>query len=170
MRATTRTLLLILLISGTGCATDKDKVLPSDGRTVKHIYDKHFGDIGMNGAHAAREALNRRRIRSDDADLDGFVRDAFNELDRHFPRLPNPTLVMYVFPHLAGSERVPIPGYTTTFPLYRHTEYALPGERHAEAPRDNGLLRNFKARRDSRSQHDGKARDEAVASRVRGQE
>ena len=74
-------------------------------------------------------------MHSNDQDLSGFVRDAYKELDRHFPRLPNPTLVMYVFPHLAGPERVPIPGYATTFTLYRHTEYALPGETHAESPR-----------------------------------
>jgi conjugative transfer region lipoprotein (TIGR03751 family) len=37
-------------------------------------------------------------------------------------------LVMYVFPHLAGAERVPVPGYATTFPLYERIEYALPGE------------------------------------------
>ena len=35
---------------------------------------------------------------------------------------------MYVFPHLAGTERVPVPGYATTFPLYERIEYALPGE------------------------------------------
>ena len=45
-----------------------------------------------------------------------------------FPRLPNPSLVMYVFPHLAGAERTPVPGYATTFPLYERVEYALPGE------------------------------------------
>ena len=158
MRATTEALLLMLLISGAGCAATKDKVLPADGRTIKHIYEAHFGDIGLNGTHAAREALKGRRIQSHDADLDGFVRDAYDELDRHFPRLPNPTLVMYVFPHLAGSERVPIPGYTTTFPLYRHTEYALPGDRHAESPRNNGLLR------------DDSAQHKAEASQARGQE
>jgi len=28
-------------------------------------------------------------------------------------------LVMYVFPHLTGTEAVPVPGYTTVFPLYQ---------------------------------------------------
>ncbi len=35
---------------------------------------------------------------------------------------------MYVFPHLAGPESVPVPGYATRFPLYERVEYALPGE------------------------------------------
>lgn len=128
-------LLLSLSISLAGCAGSKDTLLPDDGRTIKRIYNEHFNDIGLYGTLAAREALNGRSVQSRDQDLSGFVRDAYNELDRHFPRLPNPTLVMYVFPHLAGPERVPIPGYATTFTLYRHTEYALPGETNAEAPR-----------------------------------
>ena len=36
---------------------------------------------------------------------------------------------MYVFPHLSGSESVPVPGYSTVFPLYQRVHYALPGER-----------------------------------------
>jgi hypothetical protein len=35
---------------------------------------------------------------------------------------------MYIFPHLSGSERTPVPGYVTTFPFYERVEYALPGE------------------------------------------
>jgi hypothetical protein len=35
---------------------------------------------------------------------------------------------MYVFPHLASDERVPVPGYVTSFPMYERVEYALPGE------------------------------------------
>lgn len=35
---------------------------------------------------------------------------------------------MYVFPHLAGGI-APVPGYSTVFPFYSQTQYALPGER-----------------------------------------
>lgn len=38
-------------------------------------------------------------------------------------------MVLYVFPHLAGTEAVPVPGYSTVFPFYRQAQYALPGER-----------------------------------------
>ena len=30
---------------------------------------------------------------------------------------------------LAGTDPVPVPGYTTLFPLYQRVQYALPGER-----------------------------------------
>lgn len=58
-----------------------------------------------------------------------YTRTAENEIKSQFHRLPDPDLVMYVFPHLAGSEPVPVPGYSTVFPFYRQLQYALPGER-----------------------------------------
>ena len=128
MQPQQRTLLAIVLISLAGCAGSKDTILPSDGTTMKTIYARHFSDIGMRDTMSVRTELKSRPLESDVADLAGYLRDAFNELDAHFPRLPNPTLVMYVFPHLVGEERVPVPGYATTFPMYRQVEYALPGE------------------------------------------
>ena len=58
-----------------------------------------------------------------------YTRTAQNEIYRQFHRLPNPDLVMYVFPHLAGTDPVPVPGYSTVFPLYQRVQYAMPGER-----------------------------------------
>jgi conjugative transfer region lipoprotein (TIGR03751 family) len=119
---------IVALISLAGCAGSKDSMLPPDGVSMKTIYERHFSDIGMRDTLNVRADLKSRPVDTDVADLAGYVRDAFNELDAHFPRLPNPTLVLYVFPHLAGAERVPVPGYATTFPMYRQVEYALPGE------------------------------------------
>ena len=75
-----------------------------------------------------RNELSNRPIATGEEALEGYTREAFNEIDVLFPRLPNPTLVMYVFPHLAGETRAPVPGYTTAFPMYEQVEYALPGE------------------------------------------
>ena len=129
MRAPLTRLFTLTLISAlSGCAGTKDTVLPSDGPTMKEIYDAHFD--GMNGASidgARTQIGNRSPIDSADA-LDSYTRTSETELDTHFPRLPNPSLVMYVFPHLAGPARVPVPGYSTTFSMYERTEVALPGE------------------------------------------
>ena len=128
MQRPQQTLLPIVLISLAACSGSKDTLLPSDGTSMKTIYAEHFNDIGLRDTMHVRKELKSRPLEADAADLGGYVRDAYNELDAHFPRLPNPTLVMYVFPHLAGAERVPVPGYATTFPMYRQVEYALPGE------------------------------------------
>ena len=110
-----------------GCATSKDTVLPQDGPPMKRIYEEHFERVGEAKLDRVRGELARGPGRGE-AELHGYVRDARNEIGALFPRLPNPTLVMFVFPHLAGSEGVPVPGYATSFPLYEGVEYALPGE------------------------------------------
>lgn len=110
-----------------GCATSKDTVLPQDGKPMKQIYEEHFERIGEQGMDRARGQLGRVSS-SSEANLHGYVRDVYNEIRTTFPRLPNPTLVMFVFPHLAGPEGVPVPGYATSFTMFDRLEYALPGE------------------------------------------
>ena len=95
---------------------------------MQAIYDAHVREMAAQDPRVVREALGCRGVSPGEADLAGYSREAFNELDVRFPRLPNPSLVMYVFPHLAGPERTPVPGYATTFPMYERIEYALPGE------------------------------------------
>ena len=95
---------------------------------MQAIYDAHMRELGAQDPTVVRAALGARTINGGETDLYGYTREAFNELDVRFPRLPNPILVMYVFPHLAGPERTPVPGYATTFPMYERIEYALPGE------------------------------------------
>lgn len=69
-----------------------------------------------------------RTVQTGNADLVGYTREASNELDNTFRLLPNPVLVMYIFPHLSGAEGTPVPGYTTKFSMYDKPEFALPGE------------------------------------------
>ena len=124
-----RALALVVSISlVAGCAGSKETVLPQDGPSMQAIYETHFERMGAEKGYEVRNALSERGIVDGTADLAGYTRDAYNELDTLFPRLPNPTLVLYVFPHLTAGERVPVPGYATTFPLYERVEYALPGE------------------------------------------
>jgi hypothetical protein len=82
----------------------------------------------MNAAspRVARERLPLREP-VDNAPAE-FTRTALNEIDNRFTRLPNPDLVMYVFPHQAGKGGYPVPGYVTVFPMYEGIEYAMPGE------------------------------------------
>ncbi len=118
--------LISLLLSS--CASTKDAVLPQDGPSMKAIYEQHIEEMGARDPLVVREALGNRPVVDGDGSLHGYTREAYNEIDTTFPRVPNPSLVMYVFPHLAGKERVPVPGYVTTFPMYERAEYALPGE------------------------------------------
>ena len=130
MTSLTMRLLTLISISGlvAGCANSKDTVLPQAGPTMKQIYDAHFASMNASSLEHARAAAGGRPLDVDSGALSAYTRESATELDLHFPRLPNPTLVMYVYPHLAGPAHVPIPGYATRFAMYETTEFALPGE------------------------------------------
>jgi conjugative transfer region lipoprotein (TIGR03751 family) len=95
---------------------------------MKAIYEGHVQEMNAHDPQVIRHELGNRPILTGEAALQGYTRDAFKEIHVLFPRLPNPTLVMYVFPHLAGETHAPVPGYATAFPMYEQVEYALPGE------------------------------------------
>lgn len=127
-----------LLLSLTACATRKEKLLPHGDSTMLDVWTANTAG-GLTSLHPSRVLLDaraslRRPLDETDreasvVDTKSYTRDAKTEIDRLFVRLPNPDLIMYIFPHLAGDHPVPVPGYSTVFPLYETVQYALPGER-----------------------------------------
>jgi conjugative transfer region lipoprotein (TIGR03751 family) len=110
-----------------GCASNSHELLPRGERDMQQIWSG--GTSGHTTLQEARLAL-RRPVQIEPATLQQpYTRTAANEIRSQFRRLPNPDLVLYVFPHLAGSEQSPVPGYSTVFPFYKQVHYALPGER-----------------------------------------
>lgn len=126
-----RVILVLISLVLASCAGTKDSVFPREGPTMRTIYHSHITKMHARHPQSLRGELGHRPIRSGVTDLHGYTRDAFNEIDILFPRLPNPTLVMYVFPHLVGKVHAPVPGYATAFSMYEQVEYALPGEIHS---------------------------------------
>ncbi|AMB86014.1 conjugal transfer protein [Pseudomonas agarici] len=127
---------LAIALLASGCSTSKEEMLPHGENTMMDVWNQ--GTSGSGGSASSRQLLDARQSlrRSLDAsparsmeDNASFTRTAQNEIYSQFKRLPNPDLVMYVFPHLVGSEPAPVPGYTTVFPLYQRVQYAMPGER-----------------------------------------
>ncbi|MCC0317058.1 TIGR03751 family conjugal transfer lipoprotein [Pseudomonas aeruginosa] len=136
-----RGLALVLTIAVlAGCATSKEKLLPHGDNTMMDVWQQNAGDGGGGAGQVAhRQLLDARQslrrpltdadVQAAPAEQTRYTRTARNEVHRQFQRLPNPDLVMYVYPHLAGTDPVPVPGYTTVFPLYQRVQYAMPGER-----------------------------------------
>lgn len=124
-----RTLILLLSLLLTACSTDQKTLLPVDeNTTMLNIWGRQNNDAQV--LYDARSVLRRPL---DNATLTSrqqqAARNDGNATKALFRRLPNPDLEMYIFPHLAGSEGVPVPGYTTVLPFYNRVQYALPGER-----------------------------------------
>ena len=109
-----------IVLAGCSAMHDKEDLLPQTGPTMMDVYKGHFGRQGGTPANP--------RGASDGPGLEGYTRDAHGEIDAQFRRLPNPDLVLYVFPHLSADSGYPVPGYSTVLPMYERVEYALPGE------------------------------------------
>ena len=117
-----------------GCATNSEQLLSHDDSTMLDVWNKQTG--GTQNGQASQELLDARQVLRRPlmeslipSSNMPYTRTAQNEVYRQFHRLPNPDLVMYVFPHWAGTDPVPVPGYSTVFPLYQRVQYAMPGER-----------------------------------------
>ncbi|PTA87245.1 TIGR03751 family conjugal transfer lipoprotein [Kosakonia sp. H7A] len=114
----------------TGCSTSKDEMLPPGDSTMLELWND-----GASATHATGEGRTtlRRPVTDSERVISQQTRESYsrtqeNEIQQTFPRLPNPDMVMYVFPHLADGN-TPVPGYSTVFPFYSQVQYALPGER-----------------------------------------
>ena len=123
-----RLMLCVLALWISGCSSDTEDIFPQDGPTMSDIYNQ-----ALSGGGQGVEALSTPPRPADGGlvgadDVLAYTRTAENEIDNLFPRLENPDLVMFVFPHLTSGERLPVPGYATSFPLFERTEFALPGE------------------------------------------
>jgi conjugative transfer region lipoprotein (TIGR03751 family) len=131
-RATVLTSAVIGALLTSGCSSTSPNVIPATGPDTLEVYENHLAGVRaeklpISDKGSIRSVSAQAEKGYPQTDWVGYTRDAANEIDRIFPRLPNPELVVFVFPHINGKGR-PIPGYSTTFLLYEKEEYALPGE------------------------------------------
>ena len=101
--------------------------------TVLNIY--RGSTASKDSTELVRDALQgpspARPIKEQDGTLSRYW-NPLEPLRSRFSKVPNPDLVMVVFPHLAKG-KYPVPGYVTAFPMYEQTPFALPGEIEQDA-------------------------------------
>lgn len=123
--------LLLLTLAATGCSTSQETLLPVDeNTTMLSLWGRQTGD--NRTLYDQRSLLHRPLEQPLTQEQQSYTRTAGNEIRAQFRRLPNPDMLMYVYPHLTDGEPTPVPGYSTVFPFYTRVQYAMPGER-AEA-------------------------------------
>lgn len=88
---------------------------------MEQVYERHF-DLSNR-----TEPQVDLPVFSDRASIRPRIESSIR---RSFELLDNPMLLIYVHPHLATKDRMPVPGYWTAIPMYDRTEFALPGEQH----------------------------------------
>ena len=107
-----------------GCASTKEDVFKDaekEMKTMGEIYESAMV------SDKSSQLLIKREINDGEEDLSGYARNESNVLSMKFPRLNNPTLYMYVYPHITSSNN-PIPGYITHFKMFKEAPYVLPHE------------------------------------------
>lgn len=130
----TLTLCLISLVGAvglSGCSSMMSSRMPQGSISMQQAYNNAInGTSGTGGGtlKQVREKVSTLRVRT--PNYSGYTRTQENEINSQFPQLPNPSIVMYVYPHEAGQgyNLTPVPGYSTVFPMYTHVYYAMPGE------------------------------------------
>lgn len=133
--AITAAALVMLLTSG--CTVMKDRESPINevtkgSPTVLDVYrgNEYRNELArqkkITPQDRMREKTNARPVNEGD-ELTQRYWSAVEPMNQRFARVPNPDLVMVVYPHLAKGQ-YPVPGYVTVFPMYEQTQYALPGE------------------------------------------
>ncbi|MQL50324.1 MULTISPECIES: TIGR03751 family conjugal transfer lipoprotein [Photorhabdus] len=122
--------LLVVTTVLTGCSTSKEDMLPSGDQTMLALWQGKAASsqATMEARQVLRREVNERELPASPNYAESYSRTQENEISQTFPRLPNPDMVMYLFPHLVAGN-TPVPGYSTVFPFYNQVQYALPGER-----------------------------------------
>ncbi len=107
-------MLAMSLISLTACSSMSGNVVPEKGPAMEDVYDSMEADDAVPKSIPQKSSTHRAL--------------PLTVSDNTFHKLPNPELKMYVFPHLAGKDEIPVPGYYTAFNAYTQDHYALPNE------------------------------------------
>ncbi len=114
-------ILMILLLSS--CSNNSD----DQGIKMVDLYQKHSNQKPPKLVHPKTANTAPKTTKTTQRLSNNFVREQQTELENQFPKLPNPTLNMFIYPHLTKQGH-PVPGYSTNFRLYQTDQYALPTE------------------------------------------
>jgi conjugative transfer region lipoprotein (TIGR03751 family) len=127
-------LALISTASLTGC-TSIGNVVPQNGPKMEQVYDQMGTEAAASSATSGDHPADLKTLRRQAAPVAGrgtptplarAVPDSY--AGKTFRKLPNPELSVYIYPHLAGTDEAPIPGYSTVVSAYERDHYALPGD------------------------------------------
>lgn len=133
---------LISTVALTGCVSPGKNTLEHGDMTMAQIYNQQTGSgdsessqeaSGMSDNHFEQYAVQSsdKSIPMSNAENNSNAASISSDnIDEQFKLIPNPSITVYIFPHLSqyNNTSVPIPGYSTHFFLYESNHYAMPGE------------------------------------------
>ena len=122
-----RTILKIMLttISISTLTACSSNVIPHSGPSMEQVYDSYSNEPQHSYSTSSKRKMLPQRLAGQREFKGSVEREA---ADVEFHKLPNPELTMYVYPHFAATDQVPIPGYPTKFSAYEQDHYILRNE------------------------------------------
>ncbi len=118
---------ICVVVSVAGCAAPASQVLKTDGPLMEDLYRQGYDHSSPDAMkYSAQQSMAYQNSLYPQYEV--YTRDAANEINQLFPQHDNPTITIYVYPHLATKNNMPVPGYTTVMQLYTSNQYALPSE------------------------------------------
>ena len=145
MKHLTRLISLAVLTSTLGgCMTQGQGLLPTnEERSAAAIYKKviqdnrranlgNLANLDLSSDFKQDRGFGLKYSALMQGKYSALMQGEVNKVNKKFLTLPNPQIPMYIFAHRvqAGSEAIPVLGYTTVFHLYKQEQFALPSERY----------------------------------------
>ncbi|CAM6615279.1 hypothetical protein KLPMCK381M_22200 [Klebsiella pneumoniae] len=82
-----------------GCSTSKEEMLPAGDNTMLELWNGADGGGSTSRQSAAARDTLRRPLTGSETQADrSYSRTQESEITQQFPRLPNPDMVMYLYP------------------------------------------------------------------------
>ncbi len=113
-----------------GCSTQVSKTaMPPSSMTMSQIYNKETSPSSGQGGQQTYAPDKLPEINGY-VNYKDYTRTAQNETHSQFKLYPNPSVPIYIFPHLASfnGTSAPIPAYSSSFYVYKENHYAMPAE------------------------------------------
>lgn len=110
-------------------------LLPDEGPTTKEIWQGNYRESSDSGSRIADGGYpvvgSRMTEVGSQTAMSSVTGSHFDELNQDFKEVPNPKILGYVYAHY-NSTGMAVPGYFTSFRLYRVNHNALMREGAAE--------------------------------------
>lgn len=133
--ATIKTIFQIIALSSVmltaSCSSNiRTGQIPEQGLTVSQLYHQTLRE--NDTADTVRELMGNKRVALK-PNYNGYVRTAQNETLALIKPLDNPTVPIFIYPHVVnlGDEELVKPGYTTQFYLFKRNHFAMKSEHYA---------------------------------------
>ena len=129
-----RPALFVLALMLTACSKGP-MLFPDGGPTTKDIWQGNYRESGNSGSRIPDGgypvAGSRMTEVSSQTAMSAVTGSHFDELNQDFKEVPNPKILGYVYAHY-NSTGMAVPGYFTSFRLYKVNHNALMREGAAE--------------------------------------